>query len=721
MTKTKRTRSALISSVVSLFLCFTMLLGTTYAWFTDSVTSANNKIVSGKLDVDLYLWSSETKAVKITEESAPIFGANSLVAQNNAADTLWEPGKTQVVYLSIKNNGSLALKYKVAIEVTDVQKNITDVLEYTITPNEKWSATPVAWAGNGESVVEGTNVATSDVVLGAEKEHFFALSVHMDENAGNDYQDGSVTFDISILATQLASENDSFNNQYDADAEYPVIYDHKVNDFAGLKAAFAEGGNIILTENIAMDELLYVEQNANVYLDMNGKTMAAGNNIDPESGFLWIEEGSSLTIDGNGTFDLGTNPGLSLIIPKGEVIIENGTFIRKVPAGTDPGAVGAMFVGTKTGKLVINGGYFDGGYYDANAELAFNGGFTETATDIEKRGQAGDTNKVRVALKNNVIKNLNLTAENVTVYGGTFVGVNPAWGDEGCAMPITPNYLRPWSYYQGTFLEGQKTYDDRIEIPVNYSITESKTSDGRPVYTVTYKYEKVATADDVANAIASGKNVVLTEDINVTDTLNVSTPVKIDLNGRTLTVSRMEANSTLTVNGGTLVNGEATYPAISVNNGGKLVLNDVSVIGGAPCNILTSGTAQAAEIVGVQVFGGECVLNNCDIYLDVTEPRFSNSVFAIGIHGGSLTMNGGSITVKSVGSTKEQYDYQSAIFAGENTDKTVTLNNVDVTAKNFLYAWGGTTTVNTTADDGAYTGFDVKNGGTYTVNYNNDN
>ena len=259
-----------------------------------------------------------------------------------------------------------------------------------------------------------------------------------------------------------------------------------VSDFDDLKNAIKKGGTVVLTDDIALDEMLNIEEGANVRLNMNGKTITASANIDPESAFMWVNEGSSVTIEGNGTFDLGANPGLSFIVPKGEVVIENGTFIREVPAGTDPKAVGGMFVGTKTGSLVIKDGYFDGGYYDKNAELAFNGGFTETADDVAKRGQSGDANVVRVALKNNVSKNLNMSAANVKVYGGTFVGVNPAWGDEGCALPTTPDYLRPWSYYQGTFLDGQQIYDGKIEIPAEYTITQSATADGRPVYTVDY-------------------------------------------------------------------------------------------------------------------------------------------------------------------------------------------------------------------------------------------
>lgn len=268
-----------------------------------------------------------------------------------------------------------------------------------------------------------------------------------------------------------------------------VLPDKFVRTFDELKAAFAEGGNILLGNDIAMEGRLDVEDGVKVHLNMNGKKIAAGT-IDPDNFprdvSLWVKKGGSLTIDGNGTFDLGANPGLSFIAPQGEVVIENGTFIREVPAGTNPAAVVEMFIGTKSGSLVIKDGYFDGGYYDKNAELAFNGGFTETADDIANRGRSKDANVVRVALKNNVMMNLNMSAANVKVYGGTFVGVNPAWGDEGCMLPTTPDYLRPWSYYQGAFLDGQTFNENGIVLPAGYSIAQGTTADGRPTYTVNY-------------------------------------------------------------------------------------------------------------------------------------------------------------------------------------------------------------------------------------------
>ena len=220
------TKRALLSSVVALFLCFVMLIGTTFAWFTDEVVSSGNVIQTGELKVELWQhFLNGAPSVEITEDSAPIFGEGS-IAQNDASETLWEPNKTQTVYLSIKNGGSLALKYKVAIEVTNIEKNLHEVMEYIISPDAT-VAQPVTkadldWENNGSSVISGINIATvGDTPLEVNAEHFFALSVHMDAEAGNAYKNGSITFNIKVLAAQYTSESDSFDNQYDADATYP--------------------------------------------------------------------------------------------------------------------------------------------------------------------------------------------------------------------------------------------------------------------------------------------------------------------------------------------------------------------------------------------------------------------------------------------------------------------------------------------------------------------
>ena len=59
MTNSRSTKSALFTSVVAILLCCTMLLGTTFAWFTDTATSSGNRIQAGTLDVDLLVYDEK--------------------------------------------------------------------------------------------------------------------------------------------------------------------------------------------------------------------------------------------------------------------------------------------------------------------------------------------------------------------------------------------------------------------------------------------------------------------------------------------------------------------------------------------------------------------------------------------------------------------------------------------------------------------------------------
>ena len=94
MTNRKTTRRALVLSLLSLLLCCSMLVGTTFAWFTDSVTSGNNTIVAGNLDIELE-YSKDMVNWASVQGKTDLFTA-----------TLWEPGHTQVVYLRLKNVGT---------------------------------------------------------------------------------------------------------------------------------------------------------------------------------------------------------------------------------------------------------------------------------------------------------------------------------------------------------------------------------------------------------------------------------------------------------------------------------------------------------------------------------------------------------------------------------------------------------------------------------------
>ena len=107
--KTRSTKRALMLSLLSLMLCVSMLIGSTYAWFTDSVTSTNNIIKSGKLDVEMY-WA-EGKADPADTATAWTDASNGAIFNNDK----WEPGYTEVRHIKIANEGTLALKYQLNI------------------------------------------------------------------------------------------------------------------------------------------------------------------------------------------------------------------------------------------------------------------------------------------------------------------------------------------------------------------------------------------------------------------------------------------------------------------------------------------------------------------------------------------------------------------------------------------------------------------------------
>ena len=217
-----------------------------------------------------------------------------------------------------------------------------------------------------------------------------------------------------------------------------------------LDTAMKLGGELKLINDIKVAKIIEQPATSHVVLDMNGKKLTLKDaSVDP---MIDMKTGSSLVIKGNGTVDLEKNYFASFIAPRGDVTIENGNFLRAVgPTGT---SYGSFFIGINggKGKLIIKDGYFDGGYYKEGDEF------------------------------NNSRNLLNGSwGQYVRVYGGTFVGQNPAYGDEGMAY-TNPNSTS--TYCQSIFFEGQSRLD--TEIPSTYKVEKGTLADGRPTYKVTY-------------------------------------------------------------------------------------------------------------------------------------------------------------------------------------------------------------------------------------------
>ena len=335
----KATKRALLTSVMALVMCVVMLVGTTFAWFTDTASTAVNKIQAGNLDIEL-LMHNGSDYVNISKEKKPIFSnGTSAVAQNNNLNTLWEPGKTQVAYLAIKNEGNLALKYKVALNVTNPAdgKDLYKVMQYAIVPDAQPSNAPTAWT-TGKPVDVGQQPVSGEVSLPVSATHYFALLVHMDELAGNNYQNGKVEFDLTVYATQDAVENDSFGNTYDKDATYPVVVSrNELNTSLTLDALKDENGKVSPVEvtlgNTAAADISYSENNSGY----TGKGVMLGSTklnkyaAAPAAAgeYKFTFKDGTITSEANGyaSIDSYKDTSVYMLVPgNSDVVFENMTF-----------------------------------------------------------------------------------------------------------------------------------------------------------------------------------------------------------------------------------------------------------------------------------------------------------------------------------------------------------------------------------------------------------
>ena len=254
MTQTKTSKRALLTSALSLLLCCTMLIGTTWAWFTDSVTSAGNKIQSGTLQVDLLVKGGNTDYTKYTSvktDNKPIFNYD-----------LWEPGYTLVTNAKVVNNGTLALKYTLKFVSADdiASQKLAEVIDVYYSPSEVTVASrddiaSLNYLGTLKDVfTQGEAVVMNDNLEPKGKENcedFATIVLKMKEEAGNEYQNQTISaFDIQLLATQWTYENDTFDNLYD-DGLTPAI-DGTVVEKDGIQYIYTDDGKVILykvTEN----------------------------------------------------------------------------------------------------------------------------------------------------------------------------------------------------------------------------------------------------------------------------------------------------------------------------------------------------------------------------------------------------------------------------------------------------------------------------------------
>ena len=321
----KATKRALLTSIMALVMCVVMLVGTTFAWFTDTASTGVNKIVSGNLKVDIIGEKSDSHI-----ETLNFTKAGTVVGTDAAAAILWEPGCRYLTEgFRIANNGNLALKWKAEINkggardgkvagstIAKDGKSLLDVIDfYVVTSKEE----------NAEAVkIEDF---TGNLTAGAKSGVYYIKGV-MQTTAGNDYQD--LTLDgitITVYATQDTVENDSFNNQYDKYAQYgerTVKNEAPVVGTNGTYGLVDSGRDNINTKNVTYsipagnyDGRFYTQHfGINSTFDGNGSTFTGKYELN--CGYVPTTEESTLVVS-----NLNVNGDLIITASSNNVIINN--------------------------------------------------------------------------------------------------------------------------------------------------------------------------------------------------------------------------------------------------------------------------------------------------------------------------------------------------------------------------------------------------------------
>jgi len=509
MTK-KTTKRALWISAVVIVLCVAMFVGSTFAWFTDSVTSGSNIIKSGTLDVDLVDVDGNSMAGKVIEFVD--------IDDND----LWEPGCKYITQpVQVVNKGNLALQYEIVISGIEGDAKLLEVIDWTV------------MSGQNEVAL----AELKGVLLPGEDSDGIALVGHMQESAGNEYQNLTVEgISITVNATQYTYESDSFNNTYDEIA--------MVGDAAALKSAVEAGGNVVLTDDIDLDvsgKAMTVAADKKVIIDLNGNDIIGTTTVSGASQILFEVKGE-LTVIGDGTVALYDKSGAAF----NQAYENAAVYVNGGVANLNDGTI----VCTSTGEAMAYAADAVGG----NSVINVNGA-TLYSSYIGIRSFPTASGKTNTINYNSGV-----------VYGGK--NGYDIWTQEGSGSSVV-----------------------NIADGIDYTREDQW---GGMYYVKDADVEYVSNATGLASAIENGGDIVLMSDVAANDGISIPAGVAatLDLNGHTLSAaSDVAATSAGIANKGdlTIKNGTVEYisskPDASfgygtntITNSGKLVIDNATII-----------------------------------------------------------------------------------------------------------------------------------------------
>ena len=267
MNNKRATKRALLTSVMALVMCVVMLVGTTFAWFTDTASTGVNKIQAGTLNVD------------IVDKNGDSLDGKSLSFKdvNNNTDILWEPGATfNLDSFKIVNKGNLAFKYKVIINGVNGNAKLLEAIDFFVKIGDAEKVALADWEGillpDGEATTDTMDAGTTSAIT---------ISGTMKKEAGNEYQGLSIDgIGITVVATQYTYEKDSIDDQYDANANATIqVNKDNIQDYLDGKYGSIDGMTLVLAEG-NYDRIEFGR--ATAYAGSNTKYYCGGNESNPD-------------------------------------------------------------------------------------------------------------------------------------------------------------------------------------------------------------------------------------------------------------------------------------------------------------------------------------------------------------------------------------------------------------------------------------------------------
>jgi len=622
MKQKKATRSALFTSILSLLLCVSMLVGTTFAWFTDSVESGRNQIIAGNLDVELfYQVEGRDDWTKVTEDSN-IFKEN----------TLWEPGHTEVVKLKVVNEGTLALKYRLGVNVAGEtgSKNVagtefklSDFIKFGIVEGDRDYTREQAVAAV-DATASALNTAYSSEVIkllpktedNTDNEDIVTMVVYMPESIGNEANYGkgeavpTINLGINLLATQVEYEEDSFDDQYDKDAAFTVTVSNAEELIAVLSEVKARAKQQIPGENGNKS----YRENVNIVLE--GDIV-----IDADTKFMYTDSnGAPLHFYGmKGTLDLNGHD----IVVESDALLEGKTHANAVLliqySNVDIVGEGSIIANNKAVPV----------FGWANGSVNIYGGKYVT--------NASERNESAVYVNNSSMV--------INVYGGDFSESVYAFNTHDTSANAPVIVLHEGVTYKDFLKNGtidviaSDLNNGRIVLADGMYL-KNTVVDGEIVHEVAKKQENieyVSKVDDLREAMkVPGVKVVLTDDVLINDdkgtgyALYAKYDMTIDLNGHDIKVD---------------MPGTEFYGVIYAKSGATVDIvgeGNIEVNGGVGNFVWCTGGDQAnPDGTTINIYGGNWTQNSSD---------FSNTNYCEGVYanrGGIVNVYGGMFSWKN--------------------------------------------------------------------------